>query len=200
MLLTCPQCKTVFRIDNTALAPEGQQVRCSVCAHIWGVSAPSASFQVERSDLNDILRKLRLPAAILLLVMFISGALFSFRGPLTAHFPSLISAFNGMGLAIHPDLQVLEIRNLQASYQGKLLRVRGQIYNADSFTAHAAPLQLRVIAEDKTLLASERLTPDHKFIPAGGVTEFFVQKEINMDTNAEVRVDLLPESLLLELF
>ena len=55
MLLTCPQCKTVFRIDNTALAPEGQQVRCSVCAHIWSVSAPSISFQAERSNLNDTL-------------------------------------------------------------------------------------------------------------------------------------------------
>ncbi len=200
MLLTCPQCKTVFQIDDTALAPEGQPVRCSVCAHIWHVSAPFATFQPERSGLGDILRKLRLPATMLLLVMFISGALFSFRGPLTAHFPILISAFNGMGLAIEPDLQVLEIRNFHASYQGNLLRVRGQIYNADSFRAHAAPLQLRVIAEDESLLASERLRPDHKFIPAGGITEFFLQKEIKMDANAEVRVDLLAESLLLELF
>ncbi|MDC1135590.1 zinc-ribbon domain-containing protein [Alphaproteobacteria bacterium] len=200
MLLTCAQCKTVFRIDNAALSPKGQQVRCSVCAHIWHVSAPALGFQPDRSDFNDILRKLRLPAAILLLVMFISGALFSFRGPLTAHFPSLISSFNGVGLAIEPDLDVLEIRNLQASYQGNLLRVRGQIYNADSFTAHAAPLQMQVIAADETLLASERLLPEHKFIPAGGITDFFVQKEIKMGTNAEVRVDLLPESLLLELF
>ena len=200
MLLTCAQCKTIFRIENAVIALEGQQVRCSVCAHIWHVSPPAQNLQSGRDVLGDTFHKLRLPAVILLCVMLVSGALFSFRGPLTAQFPSLISYFNGIGMTIEPDLDVLEIRNLQATYQGDLLRVRGQIYNSDSFSAHAVPLQMLVIGEDKTIIASEKLLPEHKFIAGGGVTEFFVQTEISNAATAEVRVDLLSESLLLELF
>ena len=200
MLLTCAQCKTIFRIDNAAIAPDGQKVRCSVCAHIWDVKAPVQAYHAPASGLFDILQKLRLPASMLLLVMLLSGVLFSFRGPITAHFPGLISSFNGIGLTIEPNLDVLEIRNLQASYQGNLLRVRGQIYNADSFTAHAAPLQLQVLGADTTVLVREKLIPDNKFIAAGQTTDFFVQKEVEKAVNAEVRVDLLAESLLLDMF
>ena len=39
MLITCHNCETVFQIDKTKIDPNGQQVRCSVCAHIWTVSA-----------------------------------------------------------------------------------------------------------------------------------------------------------------
>jgi len=78
--------------------------------------------------------------------------------------------------------------------------VRGQIFNSDSFTAHAAPLQLQVLGADNTVLAREKLVPDSKFIAAGQTTDFFVQKEVEKAGNAEVRVDLLSESLLLDMF
>ena len=81
-----------------------------------------------------------------------------------------------------------------------MLRVRGQIYNKDSFTAHAAPLQLQVLGADKTVLARDKIIPDNKFIAAGQTTDFFVQKEVEKAVNAEVRVDLLAESLLLDMF
>ena len=195
MLLTCEQCKTIFRIDNGAVAPNGQQVRCSVCSHIWHVEGPKKIARPARNAVWDVLQKLRLPAVLLLFVMLISSVLFSLRAPLTASFPSLISAFNGAGLTIEPDLDILKIQNLQATYQGNLLRVRGQIFNADSFTAHAAPLLMQVYSEDKTLLASEKLFPDDAFIAAGQTTDFFIQKEISDAHSAEIKVDLLPEPL-----
>ena len=37
MLITCHNCETVFQIDKTKIDPNGQQVRCSVCAHVWTV-------------------------------------------------------------------------------------------------------------------------------------------------------------------
>ncbi len=39
MLITCHNCETVFQIDKTKIDSNGQQVRCSVCAHVWTVSA-----------------------------------------------------------------------------------------------------------------------------------------------------------------
>lgn len=196
MLLTCEQCKTVFRIDNAAMAPNGQQVRCSVCAHVWHVEGKGAIEPPARNAVWDVVQKLRLPTALLLFVMLISGTLFSLRAPLTASFPGLIPSFNGAGLTIQPDLDILKIQNLQATYQGNLLRVRGQIFNSDSFTAHAAPLRMQVFGEDKKILASEKLFPEHDFIAAGQTTDFFIQKEVSGAYSAEIKIDLLPEPLL----
>jgi predicted Zn finger-like uncharacterized protein len=39
MLITCHNCETVFQIDRAKIDPNGQQVRCSVCAHVWTISA-----------------------------------------------------------------------------------------------------------------------------------------------------------------
>ena len=39
MLITCHNCETVFQIDKIKIDPNGQQVRCSVCAHVWTVFA-----------------------------------------------------------------------------------------------------------------------------------------------------------------
>lgn len=200
MLLTCSQCQTIFRIDGSKIAPEGQKVRCSVCSHIWDVVPHRQVAGPSRSLLAETFYKLRMPAALLLFVMLVSSVLFSFRGPLTAHFPGLISSFNGVGLTIQPNLEVLEIRNLQASYQGVLLRVRGEIFNHGNFTAHAVPLQLQVLSKDKEQLASHRLIPENRFIPAGSSTRFFLQTEISDAASAEVRVDLLKESLIADLF
>ena len=37
MLITCHNCKTIFQIDKSKIAQKGQQVKCSVCAHIWTI-------------------------------------------------------------------------------------------------------------------------------------------------------------------
>ncbi|MGA0310348.1 MAG: zinc-ribbon domain-containing protein [Candidatus Puniceispirillaceae bacterium] len=37
MLLTCPQCETIFRVDRLRLHPAGQPVHCRICDHIWTV-------------------------------------------------------------------------------------------------------------------------------------------------------------------
>ena len=40
MLLTCPNCETVFRIDSERIGDGSQAVRCSVCAHVWQAEPP----------------------------------------------------------------------------------------------------------------------------------------------------------------
>ena len=37
MLLACPNCNTVFRIEKTAIG-KGRKVNCGVCKHVWFVN------------------------------------------------------------------------------------------------------------------------------------------------------------------
>jgi predicted Zn finger-like uncharacterized protein len=46
MIISCPSCKTQFRVDGALLTADGKKVRCSKCDHVWrampdGQSAPS---------------------------------------------------------------------------------------------------------------------------------------------------------------
>ena len=48
MILTCPNCSAKFAVPDGALPPEGHEVKCSKCAHVW--------FQVPDADeLNEII-------------------------------------------------------------------------------------------------------------------------------------------------
>ena len=51
MLITCHNCETIFQIDKSKIDPKGQQVRCSVCAHVWTVS-PDAENKIAQPKLK----------------------------------------------------------------------------------------------------------------------------------------------------
>ena len=41
MLLICPECTTRYLVADTAVGPDGRQVRCANCAHSWFAHAPA---------------------------------------------------------------------------------------------------------------------------------------------------------------
>lgn len=43
MILTCPACKTAFRVRREDLGPEGRKVRCGACRHLWYARAEGLS-------------------------------------------------------------------------------------------------------------------------------------------------------------
>ena len=195
MLLTCENCKTIFRVDENTIAPQGQQVRCSVCKHVWMVERKSSGTKSHGGLLHETAVRLRYPAFIIAVVMIVSGGLFNFRGPLTAQFPSLISSFDLAGLTIVPDLSVLEVRDLKAQYDENLLRVRGVVFNTGDFRAHASMLNLRVVDLDGAELYQQMIKPDSHFIDIGQSVPFFVQLEINGAKKANVTVEAVAERL-----
>jgi len=49
MILSCPACRTRFRIDAALLGRDGRKVRCAKCTHVWrvgpdGTPIPSGTF------------------------------------------------------------------------------------------------------------------------------------------------------------
>ena len=200
MLLTCENCKTIFRVDEKAIAPLGQQVRCSVCKHVWRAERKAAGKTSDISLLSEIAARLRYPAAIIVVLMFVSVGLFSFRGPLTAQFPGLISSFDLAGLTIVPDPSVLEVRDLNTQYHENLLRVRGVVFNKSDFRAHASMLNLRVVAADGAELYQQKIKPDEYFIDTGQSVPFFVQLEVDGAKKANVIVEAVAERMPPRLF
>jgi predicted Zn finger-like uncharacterized protein len=43
MNISCPNCDTVFRIDDARIGPRGRKVRCSKCGYVWRVSPDGTS-------------------------------------------------------------------------------------------------------------------------------------------------------------
>jgi predicted Zn finger-like uncharacterized protein len=40
MILTCPACATRYQTDEAKFPPDGRQVRCAKCSHVWHQAAP----------------------------------------------------------------------------------------------------------------------------------------------------------------
>ena len=86
MLLTCENCKTIFRVDHKAIAPQGQQVRCSVCKHVWTAEPKAAGKTPDISLLSEIAARLRYPTVIILVLMLF---LYFFLFPVFVFFPDV---------------------------------------------------------------------------------------------------------------
>ena len=41
MILTCPSCATRYQADEAKFPPQGRQVRCAKCGHIWHQAGPA---------------------------------------------------------------------------------------------------------------------------------------------------------------
>ena len=187
MLLTCENCETIFRIESAQLKTPGQQVRCSVCKHVWAPDV-GAEDPVEPRLIRESFSILRWPV-ILCAALVLCVSLLSFnRGVITAYVPSTIGIFDMTGLAIRPDLDKLEIRDLKASYAGDTLRISGFLANISGLRTHAAPLQLTISDADGVMLHTQRMQPSQAFIEAGEATDLFLQITIEETEQAEITV------------
>lgn len=206
MLLTCENCRTVFRIAPAKLSPKGQQVRCSVCAHRWMAipasqtdEAPDNNHKVKTNEIKTgkIMQMLRLPVAVLSIIIALSASFVASRGVVTAYFPSLIPSYDLIGLTICADIKQLEVQDLDADYSGDSLQLRGKLANISRYRAHSAPLLVRLEDQDGQLIATSRVIPDARFIDAGDKTDFFVQLDIPTDRQVEISITPLAERVIL---
>jgi predicted Zn finger-like uncharacterized protein len=47
MILTCPSCATRYQVDEAKFPPQGRQVRCAKCGHIWHQAGPAPAPEPE---------------------------------------------------------------------------------------------------------------------------------------------------------
>ncbi|MDF1506167.1 zinc-ribbon domain-containing protein, partial [Roseisolibacter sp. H3M3-2] len=53
MNVTCPDCRSVFRVDPAKVPPAGVRARCSVCGGIFAVSGEGARAAERRATPAD---------------------------------------------------------------------------------------------------------------------------------------------------
>ena len=205
MLLTCPHCATIFRVDGKLISMQGQSVRCSMCHHIWTatpistlisipVSASISALSPVSTPATDLsvaqnrLKSLRKPFFAALLAAALLSSVIIHRGSITAYAPFLINGFNAVGLTIRPALSQLQVVGLNASYTGDTMRLSGGLRNIGMWRNHAADLRVTVRGADGAVLHEITLSPDHDIINAKAESGFFVQLAFAGDTEMQVTV------------
>jgi len=187
MLLTCPHCATIFRIDAESIGPDGQRVRCSVCHHIW-VAAPLAAAQKPGMVAWHFGRFVGKPLLGAFVGAGLVAAIIINRATITAYMPFLISGFDSVGLAIHPPVSQLQVVDLNASYAGDTMRLSGALHNNGFWRSHAADLQVTVRANDGAIVNETVIRPDLDLIEGDKNSRFFVQIALEAATEAHVTV------------
>ena len=191
MLLTCPHCATIFRVDSKLISMQGQSVRCSMCHHIWTVTPISKSTSTPTTDpsvAQNRLKSLRKSFFATLLAAALLSSVIIHRGSITAYAPFLINGFNAVGLTIRPALSQLQVVGLDASYTGDTMRLSGGLRNIGMWRNHAADLRVTVRGADGAVLHEITLSPDHDIINAKAKSDFFVQLAFAGDTEMQVTV------------
>ena len=175
MLLTCPNCDTVFRVDGDRIGETGQAVRCSVCAHVWQAEPPMLAPEAEPGEMATALRTVA--GSFLAIVILLAGfvGLVTERATITAYAPGLIGAFDSIGLSVRPDTERLRIVDLQADYAGDTMRLRGKLQNDAAFFAHAPLLEVTVMSETGEALANRVIRADDDIIRPSATSSFFTQ-------------------------
>ena len=175
MLLTCPNCDTVFRVDGEKIGAAGQAVRCSVCAHVWQAQPPML---VEEAEPGEMASALRTVVGSFLVIAILLGGIVGIvveRATITAYAPGLIGVFDRIGLSVRPDMAHLRIVDLKADYAGDTMRLRGRLQKDAAFFAHAPLLEVKVVSESGAPLASRIIRADDAVIRPAMASGFFTQ-------------------------
>ena len=175
MLLTCPNCDTVFRVDGEKIGAAGQAVRCSVCAHVWQAEPPML---VEEAEPGEMASALRTVLGSFLVIAVLLGSIVGVvveRATITAYAPGLIGVFDRIGLSVRPDTAQLRIVDLKADYAGDTMRLRGRLQNDAAFFAHAPLLEVKVVSASGAPLASRIIRADDAVIRPAMASGFFTQ-------------------------
>jgi predicted Zn finger-like uncharacterized protein len=207
MLLTCPHCMTIFRVDADLILPDGQTVRCSICYHVWIASPllPSANqLDVQSTDgvfagspvrsvsplsvARDRLKNFRKPFLAAVLAATLASGVILNRGFITAYLPFLINGFDRIGLSIRPTLAQLKVAGLNASYVGDTMRVSGGLRNIGMWRTHSADLRVSVRGENGILMQEIVIRPDDDIIDSQAESGFFVQLVVEASPEAHVTV------------
>ena len=191
MLLNCPNCETIFRIDSAKLPFGGRMVRCSVCQHEW---------KAYRGG-TDMINENRKPAArssfwkrfVLLgfVLVVIAGGLTITRNTISALVPLARPIFENAGLAIGPDVDQLSVTELNGNLQRDTVRLSGELINNGFFPSHAPILNVTVTDSFGFIIAEKEITLEREIIPSRVPMPFLTQVALDRDLPDDEAIDII---------
>ncbi len=207
MLLTCPHCTTIFRVDADLIPQDGQSVRCSNCHHIWIAASVSPFFSqpvvqsadggvagsplwpvTALSEARNWMKHLWKPCLAAVLAASLAGGVITNRGIITAYLPFLINGFDRIGLSIRPVVAQLQVAGLNASYVGDTMRLSGGLRNIGMWRMHAADMRVTVRRADGTIMQETVIRPSDDVIDPQAESGFFLQLAVEAGHEAHVTV------------
>ena len=131
--------------------------------------------EAEPGEMRSAVGAVLTPFIILVLVLGLVIGGVTQRATITAYVPGLLVLFDKAGLTVRPQTDKLRIVDLKADYAGDTLRLRGRLMNEASVHAHAPALEVTVLSQDGTSLASQVIHPDDRVIHPSKASDFFAQ-------------------------
>ena len=207
MLLECPNCETVFRINPEDLPAAGRKVQCSVCRHVWQAegnassdrkSEPVSGTQVSaapgkeqaRSKGAEPNRALGRVLILLLVVIMLGVVMGIFRKKISAGFPATLPLYEMAGMAITPDIMSLEIHNLAGQRQRDTIRLTGEVFNQSHLPVHAPVFLVTVTSGTGEILHQQELILDERKISGKKAVSFTAQIQLDQDIPESETTDI----------
>ena len=192
MLLTCPHCETIFRVETADIKTGGRRVRCSVCSHIWEAKRGGANVATEDADLIQQLKSWRLTAGMIVLAIVLTATLSIYRHTISALSPPMVAIYQSMGLTISPDLTVVDVGRLSATRRRDTIRVLGEVTNISGWPVHSPDLLVTVSDQFGAVLAEKTISLDAPVMAGDTVmaftTQITLEKLIDDDVVTEIIV------------
>lgn len=200
MLLTCPHCETIFRVDTTDIKSGGRKVRCSVCGHVWQAKRGGVDVITEEADLIQQFRSWQATVVTILLIIALTAFMTVNRNLISANLPQTKPIYTMLGLTITPSPEKVEVARLSATRQRDMIRVTGEVTNLSSWAVHSPPLLVTVSDSFGLVLAQKTLTLDREII-AGEMslpftTQVLLKDPLDDDVVTEIVVVPVAQSVL----
>jgi len=183
MLLTCPHCETIFRVDAADIKSGGRHVRCSVCTHVWTAKRGGADLVTEEADLVEKLKSWRGITAGVALVIALTAVMTMNRNIIGANLPATIPFYESVGLAVTPRLEQLEVARLSATRKRDTIRVSGEVNNLSDWSVLAPALLVTVTDNFGLVLGEKSISLDLDIIDGAASIPFATQ--ISLDQSLE---------------
>ena len=179
MLLTCPHCETIFRVDTDDIKTGGRNVRCSVCSHVW-TAKRGADVTAEDADLIDNIKSWQGILISVLLIISLTALLTMNRNFIGANIPATIPIYHGIGMSVTPQLEKIEIGRLNATRQRDTVRVTGAVTNRSNWSVLAPALLVTVTDSFGLVLGEKSISLDLDIIEGARSVTFSTQ--ISLET------------------
>ena len=188
MIITCPSCRTRFRIAPASLGSAGRTVRCSSCNERWFVEPftelapppPLAEVAIEPPAAARPARRNGGRAGLLLasLAALLVVAALVGRNEIAARLPTTVPLYQLLGLPLELPLgmEFRELSSVQRVDAGQaVLVVTGEIANVSGQSRDVPPIRVALLDADRRELDFGLFDPPQPALGPGGQARFEVQ-------------------------